>query len=99
MTNATIRLAWWVMFPTAEPTATWLPLRMSGISAERAEENGAPSSTVPNSSVHNAQNGVPVTAISPTVTTRTRSQAIITCRRGNRSASPDSNGPPTIGGR
>jgi hypothetical protein len=38
--------------PTADPIASWFSLRMSGISAERAEENGALSRTVQNSSVH-----------------------------------------------
>ena len=62
-------------------------------------ENGAPASTVQNSRVHSAANGMPGMAISPTVPIRSTSQAIMTRRRGNRSARPDSSGPPAIGGR
>jgi hypothetical protein len=72
---------------------------MSGSRAVRAEENGALVSTVQNNSVHSAANGRPGIAISPTVPTLIRSQAIMTRRRGNRSARPESNGPPAIGAK
>ena len=87
------------MFPIAEPTTNVSPGRMSGSSADRAEENGAPSSTVKKSSPHSPANGMLGTAIAVTSPTRMTSQTIMTRRRGNRSASADSSGPPAIGGR
>ncbi|HET9973141.1 MAG TPA: hypothetical protein VFQ68_33255 [Streptosporangiaceae bacterium] len=48
--------------------------------------------------MHRTAKGMPGTAISPAVPTRNRSQTIMTRRRGNRSARPDSSGPPAIGG-
>ena len=87
------------MFPIAEPTTKVSPGSTSGSSADRAEENGAPSSTVTNSSPHSPANGMRGIAISATSPARMTSQMIITRRRGNRSASPDSSGPPAIGGR
>lgn len=87
------------MLPTAEPSTNMSPGSTSGSSAARADENGAPASTVQNSSAHSAGSGMPGIAISPTVPIRSTSQAIMTRRRGNRSASPDNSGPPAIGGR
>ena len=83
----------------AEPSTNLSPGSTSGMSAARAEENGTPVSTVQNSRTHSAAKGMLGIAISPTVPTRNRSQTIITRRRGNRSARPDSSGPPAIGGR
>jgi len=71
----------------------------SAARADRADENGAPASAVRNSSAHSAGNGMPGIAISPTVPIPSTSQAIMTWRPGNRSARPDSSGPPAIGGR
>jgi hypothetical protein len=87
------------MLPIAEPSTNLSPGSTSGSKAARAEENGAPVSTVQNSSTHSAANGMPGTAISPTVPIRSTSQTIMTRRRRNRSARPDSSGPPAIGGR
>ena len=98
-TKPRIWLAWKVILPTADPTTNLSPGSTSGMSAARAEENGTPASTVQNSSVHSAANGMPGMAISPAVPTRNRSQTIMTRRRGNRSARPESSGPPAIGGR
>ncbi len=75
------------------------PGSTSGMSAARADENGTPVSTVQNSRTHSAVKGRLGIAISPTVPTRNRSQTIMTRRRGNRSARPESSGPPAIGGR
>jgi hypothetical protein len=85
--------------PSAEPSTNLSPGSTSGMSAARADENGTPVSTVKYSIAHSAAKGRLGTAISPTVPTRNRSQTIITRRRGNRSAGPDSSGPPAIGGR
>jgi hypothetical protein len=98
-TKPTTWLAWKLMLPMADPTTNLSPVRTSGSSADRAEVNGAPSSTVKKSSPHRPANGMLGMAISATSPARIRSQAIITRRRGNRSASPASSGPPAIGGR
>ena len=87
------------MSPTAEPSTNMSPGSTSGSSAARADESGAPASTVQNSSARSAGNGMPGIAISPTVPIPSTSQAIMTWRPGNRSARPDSSGPPAIGGR
>jgi hypothetical protein len=87
------------MLPTAEPSTNMSPGSTSGSSPARADESGAPASTVQSSSAQSAGNGMPGIAISPTVPIRSTSQAIMTRRRGNRSARPDSSGPPAIGGR
>jgi len=104
-TKPMICVAWWVMLPMAAPTASLLGGRMSGRSAARAEKNGVPIKTVRNNSPETAHSGMsmndhrPLAAIRPTVTIRIRSHAIITRRRGNRSARLESKGPPTMGGR
>lgn len=64
------------------------------ISAVRAAENGTPVSTMQDSRTHSVANGMLGTAVSPIVPTRNRSQAIMTRRRGSRSARPESSGPP-----
>ena len=87
------------MFPIAEPTMNVSPGSTSGSSANRADEKGAPSSTVMNNSPHSPANGMLGSAMRATSPARVTSQTIITRRRGNRSASPDSSGPPAIGGR
>ena len=85
-----IWLSWVVWLPITEPSGYLSPGSTSGSSAARADENGVPSSTVPkNSSVHNPANGSPGSAIRATSPARMRSRVIISCWRGNRSASPD----------
>ena len=56
--------------------------------------NGAPAMVTRNSSATSSTVGMPGSAITATSSARLRSQAIITCRRGRRSAMPDSSRPP-----
>jgi hypothetical protein len=86
------------MLVIAEPATYRSPGSTSGSTAARAALNGAPSSTVRNTSAHSIQNGIACSAISATRPALRTSQTTITRRRGNRSARPDSTGPPTIGG-
>ncbi len=69
------------------------------MTAARAAENGVPSRTTQNTSADSTPTGIATSAMTATRAARSTSQTIITVRRGNRSASPDSTGPPTIGGR
>ena len=62
--------------------------------AARAELNGAPTSVTRNSSVTSPPRGTPGMAMIRTSAHRTRSQAIITARRGYLSASQASVTPP-----
>ena len=88
-----------VWLPITEPSGYFSPRRTSGRSAARADENGVPSSTVQNRSVHRTVNGSPGRAIKATSPARMRSSVIIICWRGSRSASPERSGPPITGGR
>ena len=65
-TKPRIWLAWKLMCPIAEPTTNLSAGRTSGSSADRAEENGAPSSTVKKSSPHRPANGMLGSAIAAT---------------------------------
>ena len=67
--------------------------------ADRAAENGVPSSTVRHSSAQVPASGTLGSAMSSTSPPRTRSRVIMTWRRGNESIRPASSGPPRIGGR
>src|SRR6266567_3486110 len=87
------------MLPIAEPSTNLSPGSTVGIRAERAEENGALSRTVQNSSAHSTGKGRTGIAIRPTRPMRMTSQEIITVRRGMRSARLERRGPPMIGGR
>ena len=62
--------------------------------AARADPNGAPSAVTAHSSPIRAPVGMPGTAISAASGARARSQTIMTLRRGQRSARPDSSSPP-----
>ncbi len=57
-TKPRIWLAWKVILPTAEPSTNLSPGSTSGMSAVRAEENGAPVSTVQNSRTHSTSKGM-----------------------------------------
>ncbi len=87
------------MFPTAEPMASLSLGRICGSRAERAAENGGPSSTVANSSAQVPPSGTWGRAMISTRPPRTRSSVIMTCRRGSASKMPDRARPPTMGGR
>ena len=74
------------------------------MSADRAALNGESIKVTTNSSatmIHSAVAALArlASAITPTRTIRARSQAIISRRRGRRSARPDSPRPPTTQGR
>ena len=56
--------------------------------------NGAPVKVARNSSATSTPTGIPGSAMTATISARIRSQAIITCRRGRRSAMPDRSSPP-----
>ena len=94
-----IWLSWVVWLPIAEPSGYLSPGSTSGSSADRADENGVPSRTVPKNNTHNPANGSPGSAIRATSPARIRSRVIISCWRGTRSASPARAGPPSTGGR
>ena len=79
---------------TAVPSTKRSPGRTSGKSAARAEENGAPTSVTANSRTTSRPTGTPRIAMTRTRTQRMRSQAIMTWRRGSRSARPLSITPP-----
>ncbi len=85
---------WYVVSVTAVPITYLSPLSTSGKIAARAEENGASVSVTTKSSATMAASGMPGMAMTRTSTARTMSQAIITARRGYRSASQASVMPP-----
>ena len=91
--------SWAVWLPRAVPAASMRRGSTLGSRADRAAENGTPSITVPQNSSPSAGSGSPASAISATSPARARSSVIMSCCRGKRSASPDSSGPPTTGGR
>lgn len=62
--------------------------------AARAEVNGALPAVTTNSRMTSTASGMPGSAMTATSAARPRSEAIITARRGRRSASPDSTAPP-----
>ncbi len=78
-----------VVSVTAVPTPYRSPARISGYTAGRAELKGALSIVTTNKRATRPTSGRPGTAITSTRIRRTRSQPIITARRGRRSASPD----------
>ena len=94
-----IWLSWTVWLPITEPSGYLSLGRTSGRSADRAAENGVPSSTAQKNSAHSPANGSPGNTIKATSPARTRSRMIIICWRGIRSASPDRTVPPITGGR
>ena len=79
---------------TAVPITYRSPLSTSGKIAARADENGASVSVTTKSSATLAASGMPGMAMTRTSTPRMTSQAIITPRRGYRSASQASVTPP-----
>ena len=80
---------------TAVPRAKLSPGRMSGYIPDRAEVNGVLIMVTVNSSPTSTGSGTPGMAMISTSTIRDRSQAIMTSRRGSRSARPDRTSPPT----
>jgi hypothetical protein len=91
--------AWAVVSCIEMPSTYLLPVRIRGISAERAASNGGLSSAVANRHSIIAGSGMCGTATSAMVTIRATSQMIITRRSGYRSASAVSTGPMPSHGR
>jgi hypothetical protein len=89
----------------AVPIAYFAPVRTSATSAERADLNGESRSVTTNSSPAITTRPAPdlvtalIKAIAVTSTSRAQSAAIITSRRGSRSARPDRPIPPRSQGR
>ena len=87
------------MIPSSATPAAYLsPSRISGSSADRAVWNGGRNRPAANSIPISAPGGSPGTTIAPTSTVRIASQHTIPARRGSRSASADSAGPPITQG-
>jgi hypothetical protein len=88
-----------VIVPTAVPTTYRSPGSTSGIMAARAALKGGEHSSARNNRMHSANSDIPGSAMVHNSPARTRSQTTMTSRRGSRSASPDSSGPPMTHGR
>jgi len=97
--NPSTCAVWVTIENTAVPTTNRSPASTCGSSAARAAPHGELSICTHTSRPATSGSDIPGTAIAATSTTRARSAHTITRRRGNRSAKPDSSGPPSRSGR